>query len=153
MREGVRLSEEVFGGRGEIAASIAGVDNAGRLDQDNMGFALGEGAVLDTAGYDEELSGPQRHVPVAHLDGQFSARDEEELVRVLMGVPNELALELDHLDLVVVHAGNHLGRPLLGEEGKLFGDVNGYVVHEPQYCRARLEQASHYGGARDARSL
>ena len=45
-----------------MAAGIAGVDHARRLDQDNMGFALGERAVLDTAGYDEELSGPEGHV-------------------------------------------------------------------------------------------
>ncbi len=40
-REGVRLSEEVLGGRGEMAAGIAGVDHARRLDQDDMRFALG----------------------------------------------------------------------------------------------------------------
>jgi hypothetical protein len=137
MRKGVRLGGKVFGGRGEMAAGIAGVHDAGRLDQDNVRFALSKRAVLDAAGYNEELSGPQGHVAIAHLDGQSSARDKEELVGVIVGMPNELAVELDHLDLIVVHPGNHLGRPLLGEEGELFGDINGSVVHSPIIAEPR----------------
>ncbi len=128
---GEELGEKVFGGRREMAASITGIDHAGRLDQDNVGFPLSERAVLDTAGDDEELSWSEGHVPVAHLDGQLAARNEKELIRVLMGVPHELALKLDHLNLVVVQPGNHLGRPLLGEQGKPFGNVNGDMFHSP----------------------
>ena len=99
---------KVLGGSREVAASIPGVDDTSRLDKDNVGFAFGDRAVLDTAGYDEELSGPESHVPVPHLDGELAARNEEELVSVLVGVPDELTLELDDLDLIVAVSYTHL---------------------------------------------
>lgn len=60
---------------------------------------------------------------------ELAVGDEEQLVGVLVGVPSELALELDHLDLVVVEPGHRLGRPVLGEQRELLGDVNRSVGH------------------------
>ena len=54
--------------------------------------------------------------------------DEEELVGVVVGVPDELALHLHQLDLVVVEPGHHLGRPVLTEGLELAGDVDDHGV-------------------------
>jgi hypothetical protein len=37
-----------------------------------------------------------------------------------MLMPDKFALELDELELTIVHLGNDLRRPVLGELGKLF---------------------------------
>ena len=50
--------------------------------------------------HDEQLAWRESHVAGARLDGQLA--DDEQLVSVLVGVPDELALDLHDLDLVVV---------------------------------------------------
>ena len=75
--------------------------------------ALGDRAVLDTTRNDEELPRSNRDTAIAQLDRELALGDEEQLIGVLVGVPDELALDLDHLDLVVVESGHRLGRPVL----------------------------------------
>jgi len=65
-------------------------------------FADSYGAVFDAARYDEQLPAPERGVAVAHLDDQLPTCHEKQLVGFLVGVPDELTLELDQLDLIVV---------------------------------------------------
>src|SRR4029077_13706240 len=88
----------------------------------------GDRAVLDTPGYDVQLSGTEGHVSIAELDRKAALDHQEQLVGVLMGVPDELALELGQLDLVVVETGHHLGRPVLREQPELVAEVH-HVVH------------------------
>src|SRR5262249_42956169 len=49
---------------------------------------------------------------------------QEQLVLVLVMVPEELALELDQLDLLAVQLADDLGTPLVLEPGELFADVH-----------------------------
>ena len=48
-----------------------------------------------------------------------------------MLVPDEITLNLDELELVVVHLCYHLGGPLVREAGELFPQV--YLVHPTQF--------------------
>src|SRR5262249_61596682 len=89
---------------------------------------VGARAVLDAARHDEELALAKLHVPVAQLDRQAAAQDEEEVVRVVVAVPDELALHLDDPHVVLVDAGDHLGPPVLVEEGELLCQVD-LLVH------------------------
>ena len=59
-------------------------------------------AVLDATRNDVQLTWAELDVTVAELDRQSSREDEEEVVGVRMRVPDELALDLGDLDLVVV---------------------------------------------------
>jgi hypothetical protein len=85
-----------------------------------------ERLVLDTAGNDEDLTGPQvdlRLIP--QPDRQLAVDDQEDLVGVGMLVPHELALRLRHLEMPVVGLGDDPGRPVLTQLGQLLGKVDG----------------------------
>jgi hypothetical protein len=58
--------------------------------------------VLNALRDDEELSGRECDVAIAELDYEAALEHEEQLVRLLMMVPHELALELRELDLLPV---------------------------------------------------
>ncbi|WP_369598848.1 hypothetical protein [Arthrobacter sp.] len=85
-----------------------------------MDFSLRDRAVLHTLGNDKELPWIEADFPVAQL--------EHQLAVVLMGVPDELAFDLDDLDLVVVEPLHHIGRPMLGKQGQPLGHVKRLVV-------------------------
>ncbi len=87
---------------GELAARVAGVDDAGRLEQEQRGFGIGARTMLDPLWYDEELPWSQHDIAIPRLDGELSAEHQEELVRVRVLVPGEFALDLDNPDVVIV---------------------------------------------------
>jgi hypothetical protein len=58
-----------------------------------------------------------------------TASRREQLVGVLVGVPDELALQPDELDLVVVDPRDELRRPELAEEGELRLEVDDVSSH------------------------
>jgi hypothetical protein len=60
--------------------------------------------VLHAAGDDKELAFLQLDVAVAQLDRQVSLKDEEKVIRVIVLVPDELALDLHDADVVVVES-------------------------------------------------
>jgi hypothetical protein len=93
---------------GETPTGVAGVHHAGGFDEHGVHLTVRDWAVLDTSRNDEQLARTHLDVAVLHLDGQFAGDDEEQFVSVLMGVPGEFALDLDDLDLVVVHPRHHL---------------------------------------------
>lgn len=92
-----------------------------------MYFALGDGAVLDAAGDDEDLALFQLNRPVAHLDLQTAFKNQEELVLFFVGMPDEVAFELGKFDLVLVDLGDGLRRPVFGDFAELSGEVD-YVA-------------------------
>jgi hypothetical protein len=58
--------------------------------------------VLDASWDDKEVALLKFDVAVAQLDRQLAVEDEEEVVGVAVGVPDELALRLGEEDLVLV---------------------------------------------------
>jgi hypothetical protein len=52
---------------------------------------------------------------ITKIDGQLPLQDDEGFVSLRMLVPDEVALELHQLELVVVHLGDDLGCPLVAE--------------------------------------
>jgi hypothetical protein len=80
-----------------LVADVARVERRLRLDQDDLAVALGERAVLDPARNDDQLTGLDDDVPVAELHAHPARDDEEQLVLVVVVVPDELAVELDDL--------------------------------------------------------
>ncbi len=55
-----------------------------------MDFPIRDRAVLDTPRHDEQLAGAEPHVAVAQLNGQLTSNDDEQLIGVVVGVPDEL---------------------------------------------------------------
>src|SRR6266550_1277829 len=67
--------------------------------------------------------------PSRKIDPQNAIQHNESLVRILVIVPNEVALQLHDLELVVVHFGDDLRLPLLAEQRELFAEVDRLVPH------------------------
>jgi hypothetical protein len=71
------LRQGVVGSGRQRATGIAGVDHAGRLDEQRVDFSAGGRAMLDAPRDDEELTRSERHVAIAHLDRELALGDEE----------------------------------------------------------------------------
>ena len=77
----------------QLAAGVAGVRRALRLDEQDVGLLVGPRAMLDAAGTTKARPG-QLDVAVAQLDRQTPSQHQEEVVGVVVLVPDELALTL-----------------------------------------------------------
>lgn len=73
---------------------------------------------------DEELPITQLDVAAAELDRETSAQDKEEVVRVVMLVPDELAMDPHHHELVVVEIPDDPGTERFVEQCDLLGQVD-----------------------------
>ena len=67
---------------------------------------FGIGLVFDALRNDKHLARGYNDGAVAKIDPQNAIEDDERLVRILMIMPDEVALQLDDLELVVIHFGN-----------------------------------------------
>src|SRR3712207_6106156 len=110
--------------RRDGSCCVAGVRRAGRLDEEDMCLLVGARAVLDAARDDEELARAKVDVAITQLDRQATCQHEEEVVRLVVLVPDELAFYLDELHLVVVQASDDLRAPAVVERRQLVGEVD-----------------------------
>ena len=83
--------------------------------------------MLHAARDDEELSLAELNVPVAQLDREPPLEDEKEIVRVGVRVPDELALDLPDLDLVVVVVADDPRLEVLVDGRELLREIDGLV--------------------------
>jgi hypothetical protein len=72
--------------------------------------------VFRSARNHDELAGLDDNDPITKLHAESALQDEEELVLSVMGVPDELPLELGQLDVEVVDLRHDSRAPVLGEE-------------------------------------
>jgi hypothetical protein len=103
---------------------IAGVGRAGRLDQQDVDLILGHRPVLHALGDHVQLAGAQMDLAVTQLNRQSAFEDKEEIVGVFVRVPDELALELDHHDVVTVEPLHDLRRPVLRKRRQFFVEID-----------------------------
>lgn len=90
-----------------------------------MNFIVRNGHVLNTAGNNDEFSFPNCHLPVPELHQKRSLDHEKELVFVFVVMPDKLALELHQFHKRIVQLSDDLRRPVVGEEGKFMGKIDG----------------------------
>ena len=110
-----------------LRAGVARVRRPARLDQEDVRLLVRDGTMLHAARDDEELSLAELNVPVAQLDRQPPLEDEEEVVRVGVRVPDELALDLPDLDLVLVVVADDPRLEVLVEGRELLREIDGLV--------------------------
>jgi hypothetical protein len=103
---------------------IAGIGCAGRFDQQDVRFFLGDRAVLDTFGDDEQFSGTQGYVTAPHLDRDPAFQHQEQIVRVVMLVPGELSFRFHDKQVVSVELADGPGLPVSCERSELFSEVD-----------------------------
>src|SRR5205085_9213170 len=82
-----------------LVPDLTRVDRGFRLEQQDKGFLIRSGTVLDAPRNDRELARSERNVTVAQLQLHASTDDEEQLVLVGMVVPDKGVLDLDGLDI------------------------------------------------------
>src|SRR5262245_3818600 len=83
--------------------------------------------MLDAKRNDEQVASAQVNRAVAELDFELALEHEEEVVGVRMAMPDELALDLDDLDLVVVHRRDDARREAVVEERQLVREIDRLV--------------------------
>ena len=85
------------------------------------------GTMLDAARDDEELSLAELDLPVAQLDRQPPLENEEEVIRVGVRMPDELALDLSDLNLVFVVVADDARLEVLVDGRQLLREIDGLV--------------------------
>src|SRR5580704_3015731 len=124
--------------RGALAAGMAGVGHATRLDQQKFDLLFGARLVLNAFRHDEHLADGDANRAITKIDPQDTVEHNEGLVSVLVIVPNEIALQLHDLELIVVHFGNDFRLPLLVEQTEFLAKINGLVRHAVPHCQRTL---------------
>ena len=61
-----------------------------------MSLLGGNGSVFYALGYDKYFARPQRYYFVSKLDVDSATEHQEEIIRIIVLVPNKLALYFDH---------------------------------------------------------
>jgi hypothetical protein len=124
-----RLSDPDILLRCPLATHIPRIAHATRLNQEQFDLVLGVRFVLHPLRNDEHLSRPDMHHPVPKINPQISFDHDERLVSVFVIMPDEVSLQLHHLELVIVHFSDHFWLPLLIEQVKLLHKVDCSVFH------------------------
>ena len=114
--------------RGHFAAAITCVEGVSRLDEEDVSLLVGLRAVLNATGHHEQLPRLEFDITVSQMDGQPTTDHEEEVVGLLVPVPDEASLDLDDLDLVVVDVPDDSWLVGLVEECELSREVD-LVIH------------------------
>src|SRR4051812_25753033 len=114
--------------RREVTGRIPGVDRVARLDQHDLCAIGRERLVPLSLRHDENLAWAEEHLASVQADRQGSLQDQEELVRLRVAVPSELALCADDPYVVVIHHRDRARRPRLGD-----GCEDGIEVHRSSH--------------------
>lgn len=113
-----RASDPIIQRGREFPTRLARVDHSSRLNNQRMTLALRPRDVLDPLRNHEKLPFPNSDNPISELDDHLALDHQERLVGVVVLVPNEVALELDDLELDVVQLCDDPWMPVIGDEGE-----------------------------------
>jgi hypothetical protein len=127
-QEQVRDSDALELGDSPFVSDIPGIQSGFRLDEHDVHFLVGYGAMLYAARDDYEFPFTHYGFVVAKLHAQSSFEDEKQLVLVFMMVPDEFAFELHGLDVAVIHLAEDARVAVIGEAAEFFFQINGVHV-------------------------
>jgi len=106
--------------------SVTGVLGGDGFDEGDPAFMFGDGVVEDAARDDAEVAGGEGDVGlVFDLDTHAAFEDLEELVLMVMLVPDEFALEFGDFDVLVVDLADDFGGPEVSELGAGLKEIDG----------------------------
>ena len=110
---------------GTLPTFMPGIQDAPWLDHHQLGLAFGGCAVLYAARDHVQLT--LRHIDRTawKVDTQGAFEYQEGLVGFGVGMPDELAFDAYHLELVVVHLGDDAWAPVLVDQGGFMSEVYG----------------------------
>ncbi len=93
-----------------------------------MGLLGGNGSVLDSLWNDEYLARPDCNASITKLNVDTAAQNQKEIVRVVVLVPYELALHLDHHEVMPVELTDDAGLPVIRKGPELMRKI--YRFHD-----------------------
>src|SRR5205085_6804354 len=111
-------------GHGAVIPHVTRVQRGFWLEQQDVYFFGSHGQMLHSLRNDDEFAGIQFDRSVAQVDGQSALDDKEELIFVLMLVPDELALKLHQLNLRVVYLAGDFRAPMVVEEPEFLAEID-----------------------------
>src|SRR5262245_14838377 len=91
------------------------------------------------------LSRPETDVPVAHLNRHPAFQNEKEVVRVVMFVPHEFALQFGDHDVVPIELTNSSWLPMLRERREAFRQIDSLHITGPFSHSCRGENVTQFG--------
>jgi hypothetical protein len=89
-----------------------------------VGFGSGHRLVFDAPRNDEELAFVELDDSIRKVDGQVAAENQEELVLMLMVMPDELTFDLRELYLLAVELSDDPRAPAFRELLKLLREID-----------------------------
>ena len=87
-------------------------------------LAHGHGLVFNANRHDEEVAWSEHDLTVRKPNRQAAREDQEEVIGVVVVMPDELALHLHDHHVVSVELGNRARRPVLVEQHQLLREVD-----------------------------
>jgi len=90
-----------------------------------MRLVFGHRTVLDSFGDDEQFTWTNGNITLAHADGDATFENEEEIIRVVVRVPDEFTLDLDDHEIVTVELAHDARLPVTVERSELFRKIDG----------------------------
>ncbi len=82
---------------------MACIQYATWLDEEYFDLVFRVGLVFHTLWHDEHLTGGNMRGAIPEIDPKLAFQHDEGLIRVFVIMPHKVALNLDDLELVVVH--------------------------------------------------
>ena len=91
-----------------------------------MRLLLRDGTVLLPLGDNKQLARTKGDITLAHANGDATFENKEEVIRVRVRVPDKLALDLDHHEIVTVELTDHAWLPVIFEGSEFVYEVDGW---------------------------
>jgi len=77
-----------------------------------VSLLYGNGTMFDTLRNDEHFAGAECDDPVAQLNVHTTFENQKEVIRVVVLMPNKLAFNLDHHQVIAVELTDYTGLPV-----------------------------------------
>jgi hypothetical protein len=106
------------------ASFMPGVQHTTRLDEQYLDFMFGVGLMFHAFGNDKHLSSSEVNFAFAKIDPQVAFNHKERFIRILVIMPNEVALQFRELELIIIHLSDDFRSPLLRKEPEFLLEID-----------------------------
>lgn len=108
----------------ELVLHVAGIERGGGLEEQNPALFFGHGFVFDSARHDDELAWFEFDVFASEFDAEASLHNQEQLVFVLVMMPDEFAFQFVELHQLSIEFTSDVGLPVFVDLGEFVGEVD-----------------------------
>jgi hypothetical protein len=98
------------------------------LNEQNVDFTSRNGSMLYSFWHDEDITRVERYSSISQLNVQYAPEHQEKIIRVIMLVPVERAVQFSNHDVVIVVSRHSTRGEFICKRRKLFGKV-GWRFH------------------------